>query len=106
MELRRIEEFLALLEHELAHNPDLYADMRAVMQFEPYDFLPWLPLLDIAIEKLGDLPTVVKWLTCPHHDLHGAAPATLVGTENGVELARQLLLQYEPLPPWRQAGAA
>ncbi|WP_348945640.1 hypothetical protein ABHF33_03340 [Chitinibacter sp. FCG-7] len=100
--MNRIPEFLALLESELVDQPDLYADLRAVMQFEPYSLLPWLPLLDAAVHKLGDLPTVVKWLTCPHIELNGAAPASLVGSDNGVARARALLEKYEPLPPWRK----
>ncbi|WP_410497742.1 antitoxin Xre/MbcA/ParS toxin-binding domain-containing protein [Chitinibacter sp. S2-10] len=97
----RIPKFLALLENELIDDPDLHADLSAVLKFEPQSLIGWISLMDFAEHKLGDLETLAKWITCPHPDLDGRAPATLVGTPNGIERARQLLEQY-PLPPWRQ----
>jgi hypothetical protein len=99
--MHRIPQFLALLEQELIEQPDLYADMKAVMQFEPHALMAWLPLLEYAENKLGDLETVVQWLTCPHADLNGQPPAILVGTPDGVERAKALITLYQP-PPWRQ----
>ncbi|QLG86991.1 DUF2384 domain-containing protein [Chitinibacter bivalviorum] len=97
----RIPLFLELLEQELLDQPDQYADLKAVMQFEPHSLMAWLPLLDLAEKKLGNLETVVQWLTCPHPELNGQPPTILVGTVGGVERARSLIEQYQP-PPWRQ----
>ncbi|WP_373974801.1 MbcA/ParS/Xre antitoxin family protein [Chitinibacter sp. SCUT-21] len=98
--MQRISNFLILLEKALAEQPDLYADLKAVMQFEPTSLLAWLPLLDLAEQKFGDLETVVQWLTCPHAELNGQAPAILVGSQDGIERAKTLLAMYEA-PPWR-----
>ena len=102
MNLTRVGIFLELLERELAGHPDLHADLLAVIHYEPQILLPWLSVLDEAEAKLGDLQTVVQWITCPHVDLAGAPPASLVGETNGVERVRELLARYDPLPPLRQ----
>ncbi|WP_027469030.1 antitoxin Xre/MbcA/ParS toxin-binding domain-containing protein [Deefgea rivuli] len=101
MDLTRVKQFLDLLERELASQPDLLADLMAVVQFEPQVLLPWLSVLDMAEQKLGDLPTVVQWLTCPHIALNGVSPASLVGESDAIEIVRCLLQEY-PLPPWRE----
>ena len=105
MDLLRVGHFLELLESELAGQPDLLADLKAVLQFEPQALLPWLGILDLAEQRLGDLPTVVQWLTCPHIALNGAAPAALVGEPDAIEIVRCLLQEY-PLPPWRETPVA
>ncbi|WP_288842389.1 antitoxin Xre/MbcA/ParS toxin-binding domain-containing protein [uncultured Deefgea sp.] len=101
MDLTRIGIFFELLERELAGQPDLHADLMAVVQFEPQLLMPWLAVIDMAETKLGDLDTVVKWITCPHLELNGVSPASLVGSSDGVARVSQLLTQYAPLPPWR-----
>ena len=101
MDLTRIGHFFELLERELAGQPDLHADLLAVAQFEPQILLPWLSVLDMAEEKLGNLELVAQWLSCTHAELNGAPPVYWVGRTDGTEMVRELLEKY-PLPPWRQ----
>ncbi|MBM9887232.1 MULTISPECIES: antitoxin Xre/MbcA/ParS toxin-binding domain-containing protein [Deefgea] len=103
MDLTRIGQFFELLERELAGQPDLHADLLAVVQFEPQVLLPWLGVLNMAEQKLGSLELVAKWLSCPHAELNGSPPAYWVGRPEGTEMVRELLEKY-PLPPWRQRG--
>ena len=103
MDLSRIGQFFELLERELDGHPDLHADLMAVAQFEPQILLPWLSLLDMAEQKLGDLQSVAQWLSCPHLELNGAPPVYWVGRPEGTEMVRELLEKY-PLPPWQQHG--
>lgn len=104
MDLKRIGLFLDLLERELADQPDLHADLLAVVQFEPQSLLPWLGVLDMAEQKLGSLELAAQWLSCPHVELNGAPPASLVGAPDGIAMVCEMLAQY-PLPPWRETRA-
>jgi hypothetical protein len=95
MGLLRAVELLALVEHELALHADLYADLMAVLQFEPQTLWPWMKVLDQAEAKLGDLPSVARWLVAPHDALNGAPPATLIGVDDGIVRAQALLAQLD-----------
>lgn len=104
MDLTRVGYFLELIERELAGQPDLRADLMAIVLYEPQVLLPWLSVLDMAEQKLGSLELVAQWLSCPHMELNGGAPAFWIGRPEGVEMVRELLDKY-PLPPWRQRSS-